>query len=709
MGVDNSQSQEVDLDRTDRLPILEGAVFDEDFADDAVRLDLNTASLPTVKNDFPRPTGVDLPSLAESVRSVEERIARQAAEYDALNRSYLKARESEAAAASRSQALTADLAGLRATLEAEQRRSNETDRALAERIAAAESTRARIEDALRDAERYQSESHTLRDTLAARDATINQVLHSLGERDAQLVALQREHAQMVPALEERSKTGTQLETDLRAARTRSDAMAADLKSTLQSVAALTAQLKEGESELNATRQELGVMKTQASSYLEQLRTREWRRGFDHNLFRELDAEIGAAETGRDELQDARDKLQARVSEVENRLAARDETIAKLKQAATADEALRVKHDHDLHAIETARAQLAEKLAVMEGERTQLHDVLAAQRDSIAKLKAVAAEDEARRGKHESELQNLDGARAELVAQIATLEAERAHLQTEIEAKDRAIEEALTAGVAEAERIKESLASAVQARVDLSAHVERLQAEARTREEETAVLMAHLHEARRPIALIEADVKRLTDELAAKSQAFDALADENRNLRLAVERTKGALEEREFLIRRLERSESNNANVLGRIQTSIERLGVPPGSPGSGTPALMNLPGTGSAAQPVEVAAEMVRIDGQHNTAFRLVRRTRIGRAPGCELQIDSSSVSRHHALVLIGQRDVIIEDLNSTNGVLVNGRKIARQLLGDGDTVTIGEAQFRFHLSLAPRVLEGPAADPTGG
>jgi pSer/pThr/pTyr-binding forkhead associated (FHA) protein len=83
----------------------------------------------------------------------------------------------------------------------------------------------------------------------------------------------------------------------------------------------------------------------------------------------------------------------------------------------------------------------------------------------------------------------------------------------------------------------------------------------------------------------------------------------------------------------------------------------------------------------------------------LARRTRIGRAPGCEMQIESSSVSRHHALVLVGQRDVIIEDLNSTNGVLVNGRKISRQMLNDGDAVTIGDAQFRVRLSV-PRAAE---------
>ncbi len=58
----------------------------------------------------------------------------------------------------------------------------------------------------------------MRDSLAARDATIVQVLHSLGERDAQLSALQAEHAKVLPVLEARAKSGTQLEQELSAVR-----------------------------------------------------------------------------------------------------------------------------------------------------------------------------------------------------------------------------------------------------------------------------------------------------------------------------------------------------------------------------------------------------------------------------------------------------------------------------------------------------------
>jgi hypothetical protein len=169
-------------------------------------------------------------------------------------------------------------------------------------------------------------------------------------------------------------------------------------------------------------------------------------------------------------------------------------------------------------------------------------------------------------------------------------------------------------------------------------------------------------------------------------SLEQLTEENRALRTNLERTRGHLEERDLLIRRLERSASNNANVLGRLQTSIERLGgTPPAGP-AGVP---------------DYQAELVRIDCEQPIIFPLARRTRIGRAPGCELQIDSQSVSRNHAMILKGARELIVEDLNSTNGVLVNGRKVNRHLLNDGDVLTVGEIQFRCVLK--PKPGEAPA------
>jgi chromosome segregation ATPase len=264
MAHDSSQSKESDLDRTDKLPILEGVIFDDDVEDDAVRMDatsvLPSAAVTTGQSaqpDFSRPPGVDLPSLAESVRSVEERIARQNAEYEALSRLYEKSRDSELAAMARTNALTSDLAAVQTTLAVEQHRSREMDRTSQENHAAVEAARTRAEEALRESERHQSEARMLRDSLAAREATLAQTLHSLGERDAQLNALQREHAQTVPALEARSQASAQLEAELQSVRSHAQAITIELQSSQQAVATLTAQRARGESELAATRTDLG--------------------------------------------------------------------------------------------------------------------------------------------------------------------------------------------------------------------------------------------------------------------------------------------------------------------------------------------------------------------------------------------------------------------------------------------------------------------
>ena len=57
---------------------------------------------------------------------------------------------------------------------------------------------------------------------------------------------------------------------------------------------------------------------------------------------------------------------------------------------------------------------------------------------------------------------------------------------------------------------------------------------------------------------------------------------------------------------------------------------------------------------------------------------------------------------VVRDRDATIEDLNSTNGVLVNGRRVSRQLLHHGDLVVIGEIQFRFVRRLAGTPGQAP-------
>ena len=662
MAAEHGQSTEIDLDRTDRLPILAGVTFDDDVEDDAVRLEFS-ATLPTPAQvtgsaEFIRGSSIDLPSLAESVRSVEERIARQNADYDALHRSYEKARDAESAANLRLSVLEGDLAGTRAALEAEQARMRDHEKIVAERNELAESQRARTEERARERESFQAEVRTLRDSLATRDATIVQVLHSLGERDTQLTAVQQDHARNLSALESRSQTSGQLESELAASRANAASLDLQLKAIRGELLTATAQLRHAESNLNSTRSELAAVKTQGESYLELLRTRDWRSGFDQNMFRDMDAKIGAADSGRDVLEAERDRLHSQVSQLQTQIAARDVSIDELRAHAATHATMFAQQSYELKQAAESLTDFRSRLTSSETERSRLAAELAASSQALAQAKTTAS----------AEVQRM--------TEMQRAAERRVQAQTE-QSADLEMNHA---------------AQIVLLKNEHHAQLSELKTEVASREDEMNVLVAHLQQARRPVEVIEAEAKRLRDELAAKSAAFDELSEEVRTLRATLERTRGALEEREFLIRRLERSESNNANALGRIQTSMERLG-----------SVVSLPSQ-SAVGPAadgDLLGELLRLEGDRQIAHKLARRTRIGRAPGCEMQIDSSSVSRHHALILAGPREAIIEDLNSTNGVIVNGRKVTRHLLRDGDLIIIGEIQFKYAASGAKTAVAG--------
>jgi pSer/pThr/pTyr-binding forkhead associated (FHA) protein len=68
----------------------------------------------------------------------------------------------------------------------------------------------------------------------------------------------------------------------------------------------------------------------------------------------------------------------------------------------------------------------------------------------------------------------------------------------------------------------------------------------------------------------------------------------------------------------------------------------------------------------------------------------IGRRPSSDVHIDNLAVSGSHARVLTILKDSFLEDLGSTNGVYVNGQRIRKHALADGDLITIGKHQLRY-------------------
>ena len=88
---------------------------------------------------------------------------------------------------------------------------------------------------------------------------------------------------------------------------------------------------------------------------------------------------------------------------------------------------------------------------------------------------------------------------------------------------------------------------------------------------------------------------------------------------------------------------------------------------------------------------IIMMDGVGSREVKLTKeRTTLGRRPYNDIVIEHLAVSGEHAVFLMQSNEVVIEDLNSTNGTFVNGKAVKRQLLQHGDILEIGKYKVRF-------------------
>ncbi|MGH9101763.1 MAG: FhaA domain-containing protein [Acidimicrobiales bacterium] len=71
----------------------------------------------------------------------------------------------------------------------------------------------------------------------------------------------------------------------------------------------------------------------------------------------------------------------------------------------------------------------------------------------------------------------------------------------------------------------------------------------------------------------------------------------------------------------------------------------------------------------------------------------IGRLPSCQVVLDDPNVSRRHAELRRDGERVMLVDLGSTNGTVVNGLPVGSRRLADGDRITLGRTTLAFEAS----------------
>ena len=86
-------------------------------------------------------------------------------------------------------------------------------------------------------------------------------------------------------------------------------------------------------------------------------------------------------------------------------------------------------------------------------------------------------------------------------------------------------------------------------------------------------------------------------------------------------------------------------------------------------------------------------------------KTTIGRVEDNNFPLEVGSVSSHHCEILLRGEEVVVKDLNSTNGTFVNGQQVTKEaVLKPGQTLRLGQVEIRLEAPGAPAPAAGAPA-----
>jgi chromosome segregation ATPase len=463
-----------------------------------------------------------------------------------------------------------------------------------------------------------------------------------------------------------------------------------------------------EQELSALRNDLQDADVRASRYLETLQTLEGRRNiFDEQLLG-LDGQLEERDTLLAQVRQELTSESNRVRELTADVATRQKRIEVLqKEVSTLAKSLAARNV-EVEQTERAKAKLQESvnsLTETVGARVEriraLENAAASQSESfnlkVQEIERLTKERDialTKAASLETTLASSNATLAERETSLKSLAEARADLETRLEASNQRaddLERNLTMARAEiVERVAATLrvegerdeqinrfANSESRAVELERRADDYQESIRQLQEELRTSLGRSTELEGDLRAAEDTLHRLEVELRTKSARLEELTKTQEEWRGTIDAARTSLAERESMINRLETEAANSAALLGNIQQSIKRLD----------------PNADSGIH--EIAPEgavrlLIRTDGDSEVVHVLGRKTTVGRTPDNDLQIDAKFISRNHAVILAGPNHTIIEDLNSTNGVAVNGRRITRHTLRDGDSVSVGKTTFRF-------------------
>ena len=419
-------------------------------------------------------------------------------------------------------------------------------------------------------------------------------------------------------------------------------------------------------------QDLHQERSRAMSYLESLQTLERRRELAQELVTDLqrEAEARGAELARlnTDMAAGAERAQAQERELTQRAA----RLAQLEEQAGTLTTMLAQRDSELRDAQQAAAGLRTSVARLQGE-------INAGTERLRALEAQAVQ----RAQGDSEQQT----------ELQRLRTQAAGVASALEEARRSAESA----AAQASSQQAALAQQRERALQLEASLEAERHRSRQLETELATVRAEMEEwggvlrsAQQEraahlagVAAAEARVRELERDAATRAENVRTLQTESSAHLARIRELEGELHAAGESLQKSTQQWRETAAVARPAATDTH-----PALGDSGRHPREDA----LAAEPVADGTTrlLVRSEEGREVVHVLGRKTSIGRTPDNDLQLDAKFISRHHAVILAGPVNTVIEDLNSTNGVQVNGRRIARQTLRDGDQIIIGRAHYRF-------------------
>lgn len=87
----------------------------------------------------------------------------------------------------------------------------------------------------------------------------------------------------------------------------------------------------------------------------------------------------------------------------------------------------------------------------------------------------------------------------------------------------------------------------------------------------------------------------------------------------------------------------------------------------------------------------VSVPGIHHDVALIAERSVVGRLKTCDICLQDANASREHAAIEREESGWALVDLGSLNGTLLNGERVDRARLADGDVITVGITELVFH------------------